>query len=533
MSLPKRSRQHSTRAFFLLLLLVACGNLGNTSSQKASTRTQGSADENREITVMATVSPIAAAPPQSPGGLATTVTPNKTNGSSSTAAPISTLTPTFSADDMEESLLSPKATPPIAKSPVVPAAQFEPTDMAQDELAEWIFATGGASPGVSYFGISQGCLTTQEGALSLSLTGVFSYRNRYREANPNFAEMISTPCKEVINDAWDFVPEPLELGDMLYFVARGFEAGEVVHFTVRGPQGEEHYSTRSERVTLVDDRSRTIHDHFTGARFSWVPSGGTGVGEHVLTASGASRTLSLPFTVTESEGPNFGARFGTDERHPLLLQTGEQLQITLVGFPPNHTVTVLLYRGIYFLMDLDVASSNKVAPQWQINEAITVDPLRALEITVDSNGTARLDISWPAELPSGMYVLMVPELIRQEASTNPAEMYHPQQHGPWLYSLPFGVVRDDSEIEIFAGSPYPDRPLRVVNVASDDVLNIREGPPDYSGELAPVVGTIPSNGRGIYIIATDPYSDSSWVAVEYGSQIGWVNSRYLVLEDSP
>ncbi len=62
---------------------------------------------------------------------------------------------------------------------------------------------------------------------------------------------------------------------------------------------------------------------------------------------------------------------------------------------------------------------------------------------------------------------------------------------------------------------------RVVDVRSDDVLNMRSGPnTDFS-----TVGTIPPVGRGIRITGA---CSGQWCPVEYLGVRGWVNSRFLV-----
>jgi hypothetical protein len=67
-------------------------------------------------------------------------------------------------------------------------------------------------------------------------------------------------------------------------------------------------------------------------------------------------------------------------------------------------------------------------------------------------------------------------------------------------------------------------PFAVVDVASDDVLNVRSGP----GVAHPIVGTIPFSGIGVEVHAGGQEVDGSWwVPVQYGDVAGWANSRYL------
>jgi hypothetical protein len=86
-----------------------------------------------------------------------------------------------------------------------------------------------------------------------------------------------------------------------------------------------------------------------------------------------------------------------------------------------------------------------------------------------------------------------------------------------------GMVRYDVE----TGEKTLVSTFRIVNVASDDTLNVRSGP----GVNNPVVGEIPPNGTGIEItgepVVVDP---SPWVPVRYGNLEGWVNLRFLELE---
>jgi hypothetical protein len=64
----------------------------------------------------------------------------------------------------------------------------------------------------------------------------------------------------------------------------------------------------------------------------------------------------------------------------------------------------------------------------------------------------------------------------------------------------------------------------VVNVRSDDILNVRAGP----GVSYAVVGTVPYYGRDVdVLVGGKQIGESWWVPVEYGTVSGWVNSRYL------
>ena len=64
----------------------------------------------------------------------------------------------------------------------------------------------------------------------------------------------------------------------------------------------------------------------------------------------------------------------------------------------------------------------------------------------------------------------------------------------------------------------------VVNVASDDVLNVRAN----AGVAHPIVGVIPPNGTGVQVTGAGEQVDGFlWVPIEYKEITGWVNSNYL------
>jgi uncharacterized protein YraI len=74
----------------------------------------------------------------------------------------------------------------------------------------------------------------------------------------------------------------------------------------------------------------------------------------------------------------------------------------------------------------------------------------------------------------------------------------------------------------WAVAQEPVRTYRVVNVAHDDVLNIRSGPSaGYE-----IVGSIPPRGRGVRIIG----SCRGWCPVQYNGMSGWVNAAFLAAE---
>jgi uncharacterized protein YraI len=85
-------------------------------------------------------------------------------------------------------------------------------------------------------------------------------------------------------------------------------------------------------------------------------------------------------------------------------------------------------------------------------------------------------------------------------------------------------VKRQAETKARSGPTY-----RVVNVAADDVLNIRSGP---DSSYAPI-GQIPPNGRGVRL---GNGCKGQWCPAGYGGVVGWVNSSYLAADsnqDSP
>ena len=63
-----------------------------------------------------------------------------------------------------------------------------------------------------------------------------------------------------------------------------------------------------------------------------------------------------------------------------------------------------------------------------------------------------------------------------------------------------------------------------MNVASDDVLNVRAQP----GVAYPIVGTIPPYGMDVRVTgAGEEVDDALWVPIGYDDIAGWVNNNYL------
>lgn len=62
--------------------------------------------------------------------------------------------------------------------------------------------------------------------------------------------------------------------------------------------------------------------------------------------------------------------------------------------------------------------------------------------------------------------------------------------------------------------------MQVVNVSSNDALNLRAGPDSNSD----VIGSIPHNGQTV--VATGN-KQGNWIEVNWAGQTGWVNQRFL------
>jgi len=89
------------------------------------------------------------------------------------------------------------------------------------------------------------------------------------------------------------------------------------------------------------------------------------------------------------------------------------------------------------------------------------------------------------------------------------------------YCLPVNEISDPPKDPPVVS---PQAICTVVNVAPDDVLNVRARP-DVG---APVVGRIPPYGMGISIRQSgDQATPSPWVPIGYKNLVGWVSGRYL------
>jgi hypothetical protein len=282
------------------------------------------------------------------------------------------------------------------------------------------FAAGGAS-GCYNYGQNEICEQIISGSISVYIGGIYSTADQYQEAP--FWQTKYSPCKE-----------RLELGDMAYFVARGFQHGESVKFSISGPLGSEEHVSVVNHETLVNGGCEP-EEEYEAARFSWVASPLLGVGEYTLTVSNSSESVSLKFAVHEGDRPNFGARFGSDG-HPLLLK-GENVQLVFVGFPPGHTITTLLYEDPFSVTDIFI--KGRLSDLLVAGDSTTFDSVLVgfIETKVNDSGFAIQELVWSDNLPSGMYSLLVPELIPSDSSG----AYSPDE-GRALYSIQFAVQKD-------------------------------------------------------------------------------------------
>jgi len=74
-----------------------------------------------------------------------------------------------------------------------------------------------------------------------------------------------------------------------------------------------------------------------------------------------------------------------------------------------------------------------------------------------------------------------------------------------------------------AAPPIERKTFRVARVDMDDVLNVRDGPSEYTTPI----GSIAPGGRGIRIVGP---CRGSWCPIRHGRMSGWVNAYYLAPE---
>ncbi|MBB6464457.1 hypothetical protein HNQ96_000304 [Aminobacter lissarensis] len=126
---------------------------------------------------------------------------------------------------------------------------------------------------------------------------------------------------------------------------------------------------------------------------------------------------------------------------------------------------------------------------------------------------AREQTQWDGRLPvSGVYSIQI-YLVRAEARRN----------RPAPFSLDVRIAgRGDGPGPAPDPEPAPGpRSWRVVGVAADDVLNLRENPSPRGF----VLDEIPFDATGLRNLGCQ--DDRNWCKVRYRGQEGWVNGRFL------
>jgi SH3 domain-containing protein len=117
----------------------------------------------------------------------------------------------------------------------------------------------------------------------------------------------------------------------------------------------------------------------------------------------------------------------------------------------------------------------------------------------------------------------------EETTTQPSPAKLPSENGPPTNTPPAEAAAPPST-KPPQPQPEPKRAVqppapmfRVVNVRSDDMLNVRSGPSaDFD-----IVGGLPPGSRGIAITSA---CRAAWCPVRHGSVNGWVNTVYLAPE---
>lgn len=85
-------------------------------------------------------------------------------------------------------------------------------------------------------------------------------------------------------------------------------------------------------------------------------------------------------------------------------------------------------------------------------------------------------------------------------------------------------------LAIEESTPEPTQSYRVIDVAGDDVLNVRTQP-DAASQI---VGTLPSDANDVVVAGTRmELNGSVWWQVVTDDGLGWVNSRYLAGNGEP
>ncbi len=150
--------------------------------------------------------------------------------------------------------------------------------------------------------------------------------------------------------------------------------------------------------------------------------------------------------------------------------------------------------------------------------ATQAEVIRAAAATL----TAEAPLPTAPPLPTPTAAATLPPTVAPTPEPSPTSTALPTPVPPTATALPTPVPPTATEPAPPIGPSLG--PFAVVDVASDDQLNVRARP----GVAHPVVGTIPFYGIGVEVHAGGQEVDGSWwVPIQYGEVTGWVNSRYL------
>jgi SH3-like domain-containing protein len=148
--------------------------------------------------------------------------------------------------------------------------------------------------------------------------------------------------------------------------------------------------------------------------------------------------------------------------------------------------------------------------------------LVATQVAVMAAAAATLTADAPTPTPTSSFTPTAPPTA---TATAPPKVTAAATATPTPLQLPTATRPAQATATPF---PPPTGPslgrFAVVNVRSDDALNVRVGPGvDYA-----VAGTIPYYGRDVdVLVGGQQVGDSWWVPVQYDSVRGWVNSGFL------
>ncbi len=122
-----------------------------------------------------------------------------------------------------------------------------------------------------------------------------------------------------------------------------------------------------------------------------------------------------------------------------------------------------------------------------------------------------------AFLASSCAVPLSPSPTPQPPSPTPTPTLTPTPT-PTAAPTPSPTPTPELSIDVTPG------PYAVVDVATDDVLNVRA----QAGVSHPIVGTIPPYGMDVDVTGSGREVDGAvWVPIQYEDVAGWVNSNYL------